>query len=217
MVVVFLYVLVNAVILFLSAGTLNWPAAWLYFGMGMGSYGIAGVIIIRQNPEIINERGRKSDDTKPFDKTFSCIYLPLLLLSMVIPGLDYRFGWSSMPEWLQVLGFIGLIPALILPYWCMAVNHYLTVTVRIQEDRGHQVVSAGPYRFVRHPMYVGVILQAICMPLALGSWVGLIPGVLIAAAFVWRTSQEDRILQVELAGYSDYAQELRYRLLPGVW
>ncbi len=217
MIVVFLYVLVNAAVLFLAAGTIYWPAAWLYFGMGLSAYAIGGTIIIRKNPEIINERGRKSEETKPFDKVFARAYLPLLLLSLVIPGLNYRFGWSAMPDWLQIVGFLGLIPAMILPYWCMYVNDYLTITVRLQEERGHQVVSSGPYRFVRHPMYVGMILQAICMPLALGSWVALIPGALMAAGFVWRTSQEDRMLQAELAGYADYTQVVRYRLLPGAW
>ena len=154
---------------------------------------------------------------QPFDKKFAKLYMPLPFLLPLVAGLDYRFGWSSMPFALQIIGFVGLFPATVLPYWAMAVNDYLTTTVRIQTDRGHQVCNKGPYRLVRHPMYVGAILSALCTPLLLGSWYALIVSLLITALFVWRTANEDKVLQKELTGYSDYAQRVRYRLLPGVW
>ncbi len=212
-----LIIAVDAVILFVAAGTLDWAAAWIYAGMRVLAMSIAAIFIIRENPEIINERGRMPQNTKDFDKVFAIIYMPLVLLLPLVAGLDFRFNWSAMPLWLSAVGFVGYIPAAILPYWAMLVNNYLTTTVRIQEERGHQVVSGGPYRYVRHPMYVGLILGAICMPLLLGSWWAIIPGILVAVAAIWRTSREDAVLQEELPGYAEYAQRTRYRLLPGVW
>ena len=218
-VVVFLYFAILAVILFAAAGTWQWGAAWVYVLFSLGGFALAGIFVIRKNPEIINERGRghKAQDTKPFDKKFTKLYMPLPFLLPIVAGLDYRFGWSSMPLALQIIGFVGLFPATILPYWAMAVNDYLTTTVRIQTDRGHQVCDSGPYRLVRHPMYVGAILSVICTPLLLGSWYALLVGFIITALFIWRTANEDKVLHAELTGYSEYAQRVRYRLLPGVW
>lgn len=213
-----LFILViDAVILFAAAGTLNWPAAWIYLALRVCSFLIAGIVIIRKNPEIVNERGRMPSNTKEFDKIFGLVYTSLMLILPLVAGLDYRFGWSDMPVWLRVIGVIGFIPAAILPYWAMLVNNYLTTTVRIQKERGHRVVTDGPYRYVRHPMYVGLIFGAVCMPLILGSWWALIPGLMIVVAALWRTSLEDQVLQAELPGYADYAQRTRYRIVPGVW
>lgn len=208
---------IDAAILLMAAGTMAWPAAWVYLGMRVLSFLIAGLMIIRVNPEIINERGRKPKNTKAFDQVFAVIYTPLVLILPLVAGFDFRFGWSSMPTWLRIAGLVGTIPAVMFPYWAMMVNNYLTTTVRIQEERGHQVVSEGPYAYVRHPMYAGMILAAACTPLLLGSWWAMIPGQLIVAAALWRTSQEDKVLQAELPGYAAYAQRTRYRLLPGVW
>ena len=208
---------IDAAILFAAAGTFNWTAAWAYLGLRFIGLVFGAVFIIRENPEIINERGRMPQNTKDFDKAFAVIYSPLALILPLVAGLDFRFGWSDMPLWLGVIGFIGYIPAAIFPYWAMLVNNYLTTTVRIQEERGHQVVTDGPYRYVRHPMYVGMIFAALSTPLLLGSWWALIPGILMVIVGIWRTSREDQVLQEELPGYAEYAQQTRYRLLPGVW
>jgi protein-S-isoprenylcysteine O-methyltransferase Ste14 len=102
-------------------------------------------------------------------------------------------------------------------WWVMATNTYLSEVVRIQEERGHRVIKDGPYQFIRHPMYFGVILAVLCVPLALGSWWSLIPAALIVILFIIRTALEDRTLQAELPEYKDYADVVRYRLFPGVW
>jgi protein-S-isoprenylcysteine O-methyltransferase Ste14 len=115
------------------------------------------------------------------------------------------------------VAFVGFIPAMALPWWAMSVNTYLSTIVRVQTERGHHVVTAGPYRYVRHPMYVGTILFGLCIPLFLGSWYALLPGALMGIGYVIRTALEDRTLQAELPGYADYAAQVRYRLLPGVW
>ncbi len=211
------YFLLLTIILFFAAGTWQWPAAWVYTFMSFATLFIAGFWMLRHHPGIINERGRKGEGTKPFDKLFAKLYLPTPFLLPLVAGLDYRFDWSSVPMALQVLGVVGLLPGLFLPYWAMAVNDYLTTTVRIQTERGHQVCTTGPYRYVRHPMYVGLVFTSLFSPLLLGSWWALLVGLWAVGLTVWRTAREDQTLQAELPGYADYAQKTRYRLLPGVW
>ena len=209
------YVCLEAAVLLLAAGTLNWLEAWLYFGMRIGSMAIASVYIIRKNANIINKRGQKQEGTKSWDKVFGLVYGVAILLFPIVAGLDYRFGWSAMALVWQIVGFIGLIPAMILPYWAMAENRHLYTTVRLEE--GHQVMKTGPYRLLRHPMYVGAILAALCSPLLLGSWYAFALNCVAVLALIVRTALEDRTLQAELPGYAEFTQETRYRLLPGVW
>ena len=137
---------------------------------------------------------------------------------LVIAGLDGgRFGWSSMPLPLAIAGLVTLVLAYAVIAWAMAANTFFSTTVRVQEDRGQRVVSSGPYRLVRHPGYVGMILMYVGTPVMLGSWWALIPGGLNGVAFIVRTALEDRTLQEELDGYKEYAGRVPYRLLPGVW
>jgi protein-S-isoprenylcysteine O-methyltransferase Ste14 len=217
LVVVVFFMMVTWGILFLAAGTWRWPAAWLFVGVQTAVFVPMGVWVVRHNPAVINERGRKSDKTKGWDKVFGLVYAPQLFLLPLVAGLDYRNGWTAVPLIWQIAGLIVLIPAMVLPYWAMAVNTFLVTTVRLQEERGHYVITNGPYRYVRHPMYVGAILSMICTPLALGSWWALLPGGVAALAMMVRTALEDRTLQAELPGYAAYARQTRYRLLPGIW
>jgi protein-S-isoprenylcysteine O-methyltransferase Ste14 len=142
----------------------------------------------------------------------------MLFVLFGVAGLDAgRFGWSTMPLAVQVAGYAGFLLAMAVTYWAMAVNPFLATTVRIQDDRGQYVVTAGPYRYVRHPMYSAILIMWPGIALALGSWWALLPAAVIAIVFVIRTSLEDRMLQAELLGYAEYAQHTRYRLVPGVW
>ena len=136
----------------------------------------------------------------------------------LVAGLDERFGWAGDlgVAW-HVAGAVALAAGLELSSWAMIANAYFSTAVRIQDERGQRVVSSGPYWFVRHPGYVGLILEAIGVPLLLGSWWALIPGVAGAVCMAIRTSFEDRMLRAELPGYQDYAQRVRYRLVPGIW
>ncbi|MCP4426059.1 MAG: isoprenylcysteine carboxylmethyltransferase family protein [Chloroflexi bacterium] len=204
-------------LIFLGAGTFSWPAAWIFATLQLGIFLTVGLSVIRINPEIINERGRKSDKTKSWDKIFSAVYAPQIILMPLLAGLDHRFSWSTPASGWQIIGFICLIPGFSLPYWAMMVNDFLTVTVRLQEERGHHPVTHGPYRFVRHPMYVGAILGFLGTPLLLGAWWALVPAGIAIIALIIRTTLEDKTLQAELLGYADYAQLTRYRLLPGIW
>lgn len=210
-------VAVYGLCLFLAAGTLRWWNAWLYLGLFVFTILTGGLYVARKNPAIINERGRSSTKTKPFDRLFGRLTVPLGLGALVVAGLDHRFGWSSVPLWAQIAGFAGLLPGMWMPYWVMLVNAYAATTVRIETERGHHVITDGPYRFVRHPMYSAVILGYVFAPLAFGSWWMAIPAALLIALFIWRTANEDRALRLELPGYETYCEQTRYRLLPGVW
>ncbi|MBN1285671.1 MAG: isoprenylcysteine carboxylmethyltransferase family protein [Anaerolineae bacterium] len=206
------------VLLFAGAGKFDWPAAWVYLILGLVGFIIGGSVLLRKNPEVINERGqRRRENIKGWDKVFTVIALPLYVTAIVSAGLDARNGWSSMPLALQVIAAVVLALATALLYWTMATNPYLEQQVRIQDDRGQRVITTGPYRYVRHPMYVSLILQWISSTLLLGSWVAFGFGLLNVLMHITRTALEDRTLQAELPGYQEYAQQTRYRLLPGVW
>lgn len=136
----------------------------------------------------------------------------------LIAALDVRFGWTANLglEW-HVAGGVLFAAGLALFGWAMITNAYFSTAVRIQSDRGQTVCRTGPYRLVRHPGYSGTLLQSIGMPLLLGSWWALIPGLLAAASMTVRTAFEDRLLQSELPGYMAFAHEVRSRLIPGIW
>jgi protein-S-isoprenylcysteine O-methyltransferase Ste14 len=211
-------ILVMDLLLFVPAGRLDWPEAWilsLLYGAFLLAYVVWGTL---RAPDLLKERSQVAQNVKPWDKVIMAIYTVLLLTTPILAGLDVgRAQWSQMPVLLQVLGLAGIVWAGALIFWTVLTNAYLGRMVRIQEDRGHQVISGGPYHYVRHPMYVGIILLFPCMALFVGSWWALAPASLIALLMVIRTALEDRTLQAELPGYAEYARQVRYRLLPGVW
>jgi protein-S-isoprenylcysteine O-methyltransferase Ste14 len=217
-VALFVVILIMDLLLFVPAGRLDWPEAWilsLLYGVFLLAYAVWGTL---KAPDLLEERSRVAENVKVWDKVIMAIYTVLLLATLIFAGLDVgRSRWSHMPVALQVLGLVGIVLASGLIFWTILTNAYLSRMVRIQEDRGHQVVTGGPYRYVRHPMYAGIILLFPCMVLFLGSWWALVTALLIAMLMVLRTALEDRALQAELPGYAEYAQRTRYRLLPGVW
>jgi protein-S-isoprenylcysteine O-methyltransferase Ste14 len=209
---------VIAAILFLSAGRLNWTWAWLYLAICIVSVLINGVFMLRTSLEMVAERG-ELPMTRKWDQIISGLNAAAMYLVLpLVAGLDVRFGWTRDPgvAW-HVAGAVVFALGLELTSWAMFANVFFSTAVRIQLDRGHTVCSSGPYRFVRHPGYVGFILQAIGVPILLGSWWALIPGLAAAVLIIVRTVFEDRTLQAELPGYPDYVQKVHYRLLPGIW
>jgi len=217
-----LRVMVGAVafpgILFLSAGRLNWLEAWAFVFLFFASSVILWAWISRRDRALMNERLSVAPNVEKWDKVLMGIYPPLLLTMLVVAALDAgRFQWSSTPPGVRIFSWFGLAVALVLVWWVLSANPFASRFVRIQYDRGHAVATGGPYRYVRHPMYVGTIIFCMCAPLVLGSWWGVIPSTGIAILFVIRTALEDRTLVRKLPGYRDYADRVRYRLLPGIW
>lgn len=214
--------LITAALLFIGAGTLDWGWGWVFsFVYFVGWAGLSAAVA-RLNPELLNQRGKRTRQmtgTKPWDWILLSFYSVLIIAQPFIAGLDIRYGWSApVDAWVvNIIGNVLTLIAFIFLAWAMVTNRFFEATVRIQEQRGHRVVTSGPYRYVRHPGYVGLIIQFVAMPLALGTWAALVPGVIGVIIYVIRTALEDRTLRSELPGYAEYAQRTRYRLLPGVW
>jgi protein-S-isoprenylcysteine O-methyltransferase Ste14 len=204
--------------IFVPAGTLKWTEAWLFLILYFSS--VTGLMIWmkRHSPGLLRERMSRKKDSKNWDRKILLAYSIMLLPLIILPGLDaVRFRWSSVPAAVKIVAFIGFFPALGAAFWAMKENAYLSDVVRIQEDRGHKVCTTGPYRYVRHPLYSGVILIMACFPLFLGSLFSLIPAFVIIVLFIIRTALEDKTLREELPGYDEYARKVSYRLVPGIW
>ncbi len=208
-----------AVVLFASAGRVDLPMFWVYLAVHSGAQLAMALVVFRRNRDLLEERQRPGQGAKAWDRVILRIYSLLTLALLVVAGLDAgRFHWSdTVPLWGQIVALVGFALSFAFNIWAMVVNDFYSRVVRIQADRDQYVVTDGPYRYVRHPSYVGSILSWVCAALALGSWLALVPTLLIAVTFTVRTVLEDRALHEELAGYAKYAQRVRYRLLPGVW
>lgn len=206
--------------LFIPAGTLNWPEAWLYLIVIFSYAGVTALWLKKNDPDRLKRRTSfaRVKPVKGWDKIIMLAFAVLSVALFSIAGLDaVRYQWSQTPFALKVLGFVGLILSLTLIFLVMRENTYASKIVEVQKDRGHKVITTGPYSFVRHPMYVGYILLFHCLPLALGSLYAFIPGSLMAILIIIRTHLEDKTLQKELKGYKEYTKKVKYRLLPRVW
>ena len=210
-------VMLMAVFLFLAAGTVSWPAAWVL--LGIMTLWVAGTayVLFRWLPDLIAERLGPRKGGKTWDIVILSIVGIGNLFRLVVAGLDFRYSWSNVPIWLQITAAVVVATAYALMVWATYANKYFSQVVRIQDERNHSVATGGPYHYIRHPAYVGSVLSELFVPLLLGSWWALIPGVIDAVLMIVRTGMEDRILQQELDGYKAYASEVRYRLIPGVW
>jgi len=205
-------------LLFIPAGRLDWWEAWLLVLVYAIFIVVYLLIGLRKDPDQIIERSQVGENAKSWDRTILGIYSLLLLVMLVVAGLDAgRFRWAPVSTALEILGWLSLCLAGGLIWWTASVNTFLSRQVRIQVERGHHTVTTGPYRYVRHPMYDGVILFVIGIPLLLGAGWALLPAGLIAVLFVIRTALEDKTLKEELGVYREYADKVRYRLLPGIW
>ena len=207
-------------LLFIPAGTLGWPAGWIYLAeFGIASFVITGWLA-RHNPALLAERmspliqrGQKS-----WDKALMVTLLVMWCAWYVVMGFDaVRYGWSHLPLWARVLGALTIAASMHVMFLVMRTNTFAAPVVRIQTERGHRVVSDGPYAVVRHPMYAGAMLLFIGTPLLLGSWWGLAMAPFITALMAARAVLEERTLARELDGYAAYATRVRYRLIPMVW
>lgn len=213
--------LVQAAVFFIAAGRIDIPRGWIYYGATFVYFLIALPTLFLLFPtvlDLVNERGRFKQDTKTWDKVWGGLYTVMLVVIPGVAGFDVgRLGGPDVSAALIVPSLVVTILAYVFVHWAMVVNRYAETGVRIQQDRGHEVVSTGPYRCVRHPFYVSIIVTQLAYPLALGSLAAYVPVVVLIALVVWRTAMEDRTLHAELPGYAEYAKRTRHRLLPGVW
>lgn len=215
------YFLGFPLILFLVSGNWEWASAWVYVGVSYLTTLLGRFLMAKRNPDLIKERVEASGktDAKPWDRILGplvAFWLPLVYF--VIAGLDKRLGWSApIPPLIQVIAWITTLAGFTLSTWALVENRFFSSVVRIQSDRGQKVVNTGPYRLMRHPGYAGAVLVALSFPLILGTLWAYPPIALFLAAVITRTSLEDRTLQNELPGYSDYCLTTRFRLFPGLW
>lgn len=200
-------VLVGAII-FASAGTWDLPMIWALLGIVATFCVVAAVIVDRG---LVRERVAPGPGNR--DRLTRPIAVVMLLSHWILVGLDAgRFHWSPIDPDVQLAGLLGYTAAMIVMFWVMSANPFYSSVVRVQTDRGHHTVDAGPYRFVRHPGYTATLIGIFAGGLALGSWLAMIPLAVVGVLFIRRTLVEDRMLQEELPGYADYARRVRYRL-----
>lgn len=205
-------------LLFGAAGTFAWPRAWVQLALWLPTIVLNFAILLRVNPAVVAARLNGQRSSARFERVMIPFFLVGTVAIPVIAGLDAgRFGWSSAPLWTLWLGLLLHAGGDAIMVWAMAVNPYLEKTVRIQTERGHQVVTTGPYARVRHPMYTGLILLMAGMPLVLGSWWTFVPVGSLTLGVVIRMFFEEALLRRELSGYEEYVHRTRYRLLPGIW
>jgi protein-S-isoprenylcysteine O-methyltransferase Ste14 len=206
-------------LLFVSAGTLHWPAAWIFLGT-IAILGVAGGLwLAKTDPALLAERMRPimQRDQPAADKKFMLAFGFVALIWFLAIGLDERYHTSDVPLALQVLGWAMLPLSTGFIMWVMRENSFAAPVVKLQTERGHRVISTGPYAWVRHPMYTGTILFFVGAPLLLGSWWGVAMSPLFVVLFAVRARIEERALLAGLPGYGDYAARVRYRLVPGLW
>jgi protein-S-isoprenylcysteine O-methyltransferase Ste14 len=207
-------VLVLGGILFGIAQRLDWLNAWLLIDI----YAIFLLLaLIWAPPALIEERSRVAPNTKAWDKIILILNGVLLLALLGVAALDAGRVRHEMPFVATAIGIVAAICSGAVILSTVTSNPYLSRVARIQDDRGQTVITTGPYRFVRHPMYSALILLMFAIALILGSSLALIPAFLIGVLYVIRAALEDRMLRNELAGYSKYAARVRYRLIPGIW
>ena len=214
---VFAFIGVLATAFFIVAGRLDLPLAWVYFGLYLAYVLILPAYL--KNPDLLAERMAVKSDAKQWDVHFNKLFSLLNLVTFVVIALDVgRFQWQpTVPLMVSIVAFVVATLAYLWMAWSMSYNPFFSRIVRIQTDRGHHVVRDGPYQYMRHPGYVGVITYILATPLAFGSFWGLIPSLIVVVGLLWRTGKEDQTLQQELEGYLAYTQKVRYRLLPNVW
>jgi protein-S-isoprenylcysteine O-methyltransferase Ste14 len=212
--------IVFALALFLAAGTVFWPAGWAFLLLFFGANAALARWLLRHDPELLQERmtGFGKPGEPAWDKVFLVGVQVFLIAWLVLMGLDaVRFRWSQMPGWLQVVGGILLLVSFYLFFLTFRENPYASAAVRVQTERGQTVVTTGPYHYVRHPMYAAGIHFMVGTTFLLGSWYGLLMGLIFTVGLALRAVQEERVLQAELPGYEEYMARVKYRFIPHIW
>jgi protein-S-isoprenylcysteine O-methyltransferase Ste14 len=211
-------IVVMGVALFWPAGRVDWWPAWACLAVMLAWTVATAVVILRSNPDLLAERLGPRKGAKAWDTAIMSMLGLAQLARYVLAGLDQRYGWTGgFPLAAQLAALIFCLLGYTLVVRATASNAFFSQIVRIQSERGHTVATGGPYHYVRHPAYVGAIAYELAVPVLLASWPAAIPSALTVTLLILRTALEDRALQAGLAGYADYSQKVRHRLVPGVW
>ena len=204
-------------LVFLPVGRLEWKPGW-FVAFLVAAFGASAVILARVNPSIYRARSRFQPGTKSWDLVLVALILPAMVIEVPLATFDAgRIAWSSMPTAIVILGYALLGAGIALSTWAQAVNPFFEPGVRIQRERGPQVINKAPYAAVRHPGYAGALMIFAGLALSLASWWALIPAAWASLILIVRTKWEDDLLRNELEGYSEYAKRTRYRLFPHLW
>jgi protein-S-isoprenylcysteine O-methyltransferase Ste14 len=207
-----------SVVWFWIAGRITWWQGWAFLLVFLVFVSILVWRLSKLNPDLVRERNSPAEKAAAWDRTVMSIYSVTLVVLLIVAALDGgRYLWSIVPLGVQIIGWILLVVGGALVWHVMMTNAYLSSWARIQDDRGQVVVKEGLYRYMRHPMYLGIIVSFLGLPLVLSSWWALIPSAIIVGLFVYRTYREDQMLKDGLAGYVEYTDEVKYKLLPGIW
>ncbi|TLN07109.1 isoprenylcysteine carboxylmethyltransferase family protein [bacterium] len=204
----------------LISGRWNWWEAWIMAGLTILSFLVSRALAARKTPDILKERANynQQENTQPWDKWLSTLMAFGSVFILLVAGLDALYYWSAgFPLAVEMVGLALIVAGYVFGSYAFTVNAFFSGTVRIQEERGHRVVSSGPYGWVRHPGYLGSLVASLGMPLLLDSAWAFIPVIVFGVFYILRTRLEDRFLHENLPGYREYAQHVRYRLFPGIW
>ena len=215
-----LLVLVVPFLPLLISGQWGWWEAWVYAVIYIMGFVVSRALARHRHPDLIAERARfmEHEDTKPWDKTLAPLVGMGGGLIPLVAGLEARLDWASrFSLGVEIAALVAMLVGYGVATYSLVENRFFSGTVRIQAERDHAVVSSGPYQWMRHPGYAGGLLTYLVTPLFLDSWWAFLPAVVITILVVFRTHLEDRMLQEELEGYRQYAERVRYRLLPGLW
>jgi len=206
-----------AALLFGGAGTFDWWQAWLYLAVYFGASLVITLYLVRKDPALLARRMRGGPwaEKQPAQQLIMVLASVAFIGLIVLPALDRRFGWSDMPPWVAIAGEVVEALSWLAIYFVFRENSYTSATIEMAADQ--KVISTGPYARVRHPMYAGALPMLLGIPVALGSWWGVVPFFVMLPALIWRIFDEENFLAKNLAGYASYKQKVRYRLIPHFW
>src|SRR5215475_12036986 len=207
-------VAIVAAFLFVPAGSIHYWQGWAFMALWFLPMVIVSPYFLKNDPALVERRLQTKEKSKE-QKTIIRLAQPVVVLNLLVPGLDFRFGWSRVPLWLTILSEAMVVAGYVITFWTMKENSFASRTVQVME--GQKVITTGPYRLVRHPMYFGAALMLLFTSMALGSWWALPGFVLVGMLIVVRLLNEEKVLRRELPGYAEYCEQTPYRLIPFVW
>mgnify|MGYP001319175492 CR=1 FL=1 len=213
------WIIITGLVYFLTLGAIDCLRVWIYMGIYAAGGLIIGIILLKKAPKLLNDRGKMQEGTKRLDKYIILTYFVFaIVITPLVAGIDKRLNLTEqLPFFYLYIAIILYLFSALFSLWSMLNNPFFEGTVRVQKEKNHSVVNTGPYKIVRHPGYLGMLLSSIALPLAFGSLLSLIPLFVMIVLIFIRTYYEDTTLQKELPGYSKYCKEVKYRLIPFIW